>query len=160
MLESLAYIPLFQDLEPDQLELLEPLFEFYSCTQNSVIFEQGDPALYLYLILHGTVSIRYKPYDGMPITLTHLGRGDAFGWSAVVGSTQYTSSLVSDTPLQAIRIRGTNLWNLCLDHPETGRIVLDNLARVVSSRWQNAHTQVQAMLDKAMANANHSHRRK
>jgi len=154
MLETLTHIPLLQDLEPDQIALLEPLFEVFTCPANTVIFEQGDPALHLYIILDGNVEIIYKPYDSAPITLTHLSRGDAFGWSAVVGSSQYTSSIISETELHAVRIRGSRLWNLCLKHPETGKIVLDRLARVVSSRWKNAHTQIQSMLDHGMARAN------
>lgn len=156
MLESLTHIALFQDLEPEQLEQLEPLFEFYTCQPDTVVFEQGDPAIYLYLIMDGTVSIRYKPYDGDPITLTHLRPGDAFGWSSVVGSPQYTSTIVSDTSLQAIRIRGTRLWDLCAKHPETCEIVLDRLARVVSSRWENAHAQVHAILDQGLAKSSNS----
>ena len=147
MLESLNHIPLFQDLESEQLSLLEPLFEFFTFPPDTIIFEQGDPATRLYLILDGAISIRYKPYDGPPITVTHLQAGDAFGWSAVVGSAYYTSSIISDTQVEAICIRGENLWNLCLKHPEMGRKVLDRLARVVSSRWKNAHAQVQSLLN-------------
>ncbi len=160
MLESLTHIPLFQELEAEQFSQLEPLFEFYSCPAETVIFEQGDPAVHLYLILEGSVSIRYKPYDGELITLTHLRHGDAFGWSAVVGSPHYTSSIVSDTEMHAIRIRGTELWYLCLKYPETGRIVLNGLARVVSSRWKNADAQIQAILDKGMAKANNGHKKR
>jgi CRP-like cAMP-binding protein len=160
MLESLTNIPIFDTLPLEQLSQLEPLFEYYRCSPDTVIFEQGDPAIHLYLLVNGSVSIRYKPYDGSPITLTHLGPGDAFGWSAVVGSPQYTSSLVSDTEVEAIRIRGKELLDLCLKQPETGSIVLDGLARAVSSRWKNAHAQVQSMLDKAMAKANSRHKKK
>jgi CRP-like cAMP-binding protein len=159
MLETLTHIPLFQDLEPEQLAQLEPLFEIYMCPPGTMIFEQGDPAMHLYLILNGSVSIRFKPYDGGPITLTHLHRGDAFGWSAVVGRAQYSSSIISDTELEAIRIRGTRLLDLCLRHPELGKVVLDGLARLVSPRWKNAHAQVQALLDKGLARQNHGSRK-
>lgn len=154
MLDSLTHIPFFQDLDADQLALLVPLFEVYSCPAETVVFEQGDPALHLYLILDGTVSIRYKPYDAPPITLTHLGLGDAFGWSAVVGRTRYTSTLISDTDLETLRIRGSRLWDLCIKYPETGRIVLDRLARVVAARWTNSHAQVQQMLDQVLSKVN------
>ena len=95
MLEILPSIPLFQELEPAQIELLKPLFEKFSCAPDVVIFEQGSPANYLYLLIKGEVAIRYKPYDGPPITLTRLRAGDVFGWSAVIGSPNYTSSIIS-----------------------------------------------------------------
>jgi CRP-like cAMP-binding protein len=147
MIESLSYIPLFQDLDPAQTALLKPLFEQFTCPANTVIFEQGTPATYLYVLIKGEVAIRYKPYDGPTITLTRLHDGDVFGWSAVVGSPDYTSSIVSETQIDAIRIRGSRLLKLFNDAPETGKIVMDRLARVVSSRWKNADAQVQSLLN-------------
>jgi CRP-like cAMP-binding protein len=146
MIESLPYIPLFQDLDPAQTALLKPLFEQFTCPADTVIFEQGTPATYLYLLIKGEVAIRYKPYDGPPITLTRLRDGDVFGWSAVVGSPHYTSSIISETQIEAIRIRGSHILKLLRDAPETGEIVMDRLARVVSSRWKNAQAQVQSLL--------------
>lgn len=51
---------------------------------------------------------------------------------------------------QALRIRGTDLQKLVAKHPETGQPILDLLARFVSSRWKNAHTQVQSILEKKL----------
>jgi CRP/FNR family transcriptional regulator, cyclic AMP receptor protein len=147
MIESLPYIPLFQDLDPAQIALLKPLFEQFTCPADTVIFEQDAPATYLYLLIKGEVAIRYKPYDGPTITLTRLRVGDVFGWSAVVGSTHYTSSIISESEVEAIRIRGDHLLKLSSDAPETGKVVMDRLARVVSPRWENAQAQVQSLLN-------------
>jgi CRP-like cAMP-binding protein len=147
MLDSFAQIPLFQNLEPAQIDLLKPLFENFSCAAETLIFAQKTPAVYLYLILKGTILIQYKPYDGPPIIITRLSEGDVFGWSAAVGSPYYTSSAVSNSELKAFRIRGTALRNLVREHPETGQSILDLLAQFVSPRWKNAHTQVQSILE-------------
>jgi CRP/FNR family transcriptional regulator, cyclic AMP receptor protein len=147
MIESLPYIPLFQDLDPAQIALLKPLFEEFACPADTVIFEQGTSAIYLYLLIKGEVAIRYKPYDGPLITLTRLREGDVFGWSAVVGSPLYTSSIISETEIESIRIRGSHLLKLFNDSPETGKVVMDRLARVVSPRWGNAQAQVQSLLN-------------
>jgi CRP/FNR family cyclic AMP-dependent transcriptional regulator len=147
MIESLLYIPLFQDLDPTQTALLRPLFEQFTCPADTVIFEQDTPATYLYLLITGEVAIRYKPYDGPPITLTRLREGDVFGWSAVVGSPHYTSSIISESEVEAIRIRGNHLLKIFSDAPETGKVVMDRLARAVSPRWGNAHAQVQSLLN-------------
>ncbi len=146
MLENLPCIPLFQDFNPDQSLLLKTLFERFTCAPGMVIFEQGTPATYLYLLLKGEVSIQYKPYDGPVITLTRLRDGDVFGWSALVGSPQYTSAIISETEIEALRIRGKDLLKLSTDHPETGKVIIDRLARVVSPRWKNAKEQVQSLL--------------
>jgi len=133
------------------MTLLRPLFEQFICPPETTIFEQGEPASHLYLLIKGDVAIRYKPYDSPPITLTRLHAGDVFGWSAVVGSTYYTSSIVSESHIETLRIRGVYLWALVREHPETGKIVMDHLANVVSSRWKNAHAQVQSLLNSDQA---------
>jgi CRP-like cAMP-binding protein len=146
MLDTLPSIPLFLVLEQAQKDLLKSLFEPYSCPLETVIFKQGEPANYLYIIINGSVAIHYKPYDGPSLVLTHLRSGDVFGWSAVVGSALYTSSIVSESKMDSVRIQKDKLHALILDHPETGKIIIARLADIVSSRLKNAHEQVQSIL--------------
>lgn len=152
MLDQLPFIPLFQDLEPAQTALLKPIFENFTRPAGQMIFEQGDAAEFLYLILEGEVAIHYKPYDTPPIILTRLRTGDVFGWSAVIGNPKYTSSIVSETPLEALRIHRKDLWKLVDEHPETGKIIMDRLVSNVSPRWTNAHEQIQPLLKSHLEN--------
>jgi CRP-like cAMP-binding protein len=147
MLDTLPAIPLFSDLKPDQIEILRSLFEKYNCPNNTEIIKQGDFASFLYILIQGKVTIQFKPYDGSSITLTRLGAGDAFGWSAVVGSTQYTSSILSESQVEAVRVKGDDIRRLIREYPETGKIIVNRLANIVSSRWKNAHTQIQSLID-------------
>ena len=153
-IQQMLPIPLFQDLDEESLAMLSPLFERYTCAPGVQILRQNDAAVHLYLLLRGRVSICYKPYDGPPITLTRLHEGDVFGWSAAIGSPFYTSGVVADEEVEAVRIRGRDLQQFCREHPEMGRVVLERLASVVSRRWKNAREQVASMLDKQMAKAN------
>ncbi|HUI87441.1 MAG TPA: cyclic nucleotide-binding domain-containing protein [Anaerolineales bacterium] len=148
MLEAVKQIPMLQGLSEEQLELLSPLFEVFTCPVDHSIFEQGEQATYLYLLTGGTVALSYKPYDGARMILTHLHAGDAFGWSSVVGGSAYTSGVISETEIKAIRIRGADLRKLCRDHPDLGRMILDRLAEAVSGRWKDSREQVQTILQR------------
>ena len=79
--------------------------------------------------------------------LTHLHAGDAFGWSSVVEA-GYTSGIFSETEVEAVRIRGSDLRKLCREHPHLGTVILDRLADAVSGRWKNSREQVQAILNR------------
>ncbi|MBN1451885.1 MAG: cyclic nucleotide-binding domain-containing protein [Anaerolineales bacterium] len=147
MFKTLETVPLFKGLDNNTLQLLEPLFETYSCSAREVIFEQGDPAHYLYLILEGAVEVRYKPYDGPPLTITNLEQGSIIGWSAVIGNSAYTSGAVCKEDCQAIRMSSRDLHELCAREPEAGRIILNLLAESVSLRWQDARDQIQMLLN-------------
>jgi CRP/FNR family transcriptional regulator len=148
MLETLNYIPLFQDLKPDQIKQLDPLFTRLSFAPDTVLFSQDQPADYLYILLKGTVAINYKPYDGPSIVITHLQPGGVFGWSSVVGSKQYTSSSVTVSSVEVARVLATDLWQFIHNQPETGEFLLNRIASSVSTRWEDAHVQVQDMLKK------------
>jgi CRP-like cAMP-binding protein len=151
MFKELEFVPLFKDVDDYVLHLLEPLFEPFSCLAGSVIFEQGEPAHYMYLILDGAVEMLYKPYDGPQITLTNLTQGSIIGWSAVVGNATYASEALCKEDCRAIRMTGRDLHKLCATEPEAGRIILDLLADSVSSRWQNAREQIQTLLNSSVS---------
>jgi CRP/FNR family transcriptional regulator len=139
-------VAIFRELDEEQVELLSPLFEEVSCRPGTLIFQQGDQAEFLYLIIDGKVDMSYKPYDGVPITIGHVGTGDLFGWSAVIGSEKYTSTAVAIESVAAFRVHGCELRKFCLQHPEAGRRILESLANGVSSRWKDAQNQVKSLL--------------
>lgn len=150
MIPDLELLPLFSGVDAEHLALLRPLFERVSFRAGTTVVEQGDPADFLYLIERGLLQILYQPYDGEPITITHVEVGGLFGWSAVVGSPNYTSSGIAVEDLDVIRVRGSDLRRLCEENPEAGRAILDRLAGVVSARWKDAHEQVRSMLKNGM----------
>lgn len=152
MFSNLDLVPAFENMNDEYMDLLKPLFEPFSCHADAVVLQQGAPADYLYLILRGTVEMSFKPYDGIPITISRVKKGDWFGWSAVVGSEKYTSSAIALENLEAIRIHGDELRNLCMERPEAGRMVLERLASNVSFRWKDAHKQVESILAQGMQN--------
>ena len=160
MFKALDSVPLFRDLDNDILQLLEPLFEPYSCTAEMAIFEQGDPAHFLYLVLEGTVEMRYKPYDGPPITITSLPQGSIIGWSAVIGNATYTSGAICKENCQAIRMSKRDLHKLCAKEPDAGRIILNLLAESVSSRWHDAKSQIQVLLNETVSAKQYANSRK
>ena len=147
MVTNLDLNPLFKDVNKEYLNILYPLFVRVTCTKGTVVIKQGDFAEFLYLIEMGKVEISYKPYDGEAMTITHVGPDGLFGWSALVGSSKYTSSATAIEDVDALRIRGADLRMLCLENPEAGKEILDHLANAVSIRWKDAHEQVRSILE-------------
>lgn len=148
-------LPLFKGLNEAQLALLRPLFLPYDCHAGTVIFEQGEPAIFLYLVVSGEVAIRYKPEDGQDITIARVREGGLVGWSAVIGRRQYTSAAVCTQYTQLLRMRGADLQSLRDRNPETGLVVLERLADVIAERLNSTHSQVMALLENGLRNGTH-----
>jgi CRP-like cAMP-binding protein len=143
-------ISLFQELSPAQRNLLRPLFVACKYMAGDKLFEQGDPAEFLYLVLAGEVLIRYKPDDGPTITLSHVRQGGIVGWSAALGNHTYTSEAECANDSQLLRLRGEDLRWLCQEHPDLGAYTLELLADVIAERLRSTHEQVIELLKQGM----------
>ncbi|MCC6299057.1 MAG: cyclic nucleotide-binding domain-containing protein [Anaerolineales bacterium] len=143
-------LPIFAGLRAEHQKLLEPLIETIQCDAGEFVIRQDSPADFLYIILRGKIQISFKPYDGAPITVSHVGPGGLFGWSAVIGSEKYTSSAIAIEPLEAVRIRGGELRKIAENDREAGLEILNSLANAVSVRWKEARQQVKLILEKGM----------
>jgi CRP-like cAMP-binding protein len=139
-------------MKEEHVTLFQRLFERYSFRSGTIVVQQGAPADYFYLVISGKAQVSFKPYDGTSITVSHVGKDGLFGWSAVVGSPTYTSSVTAIEDIETYRIHGSRLRNLCVNYPEAGKDILERLANIVSSRWKNAHEQVKSILVQGMQN--------
>jgi CRP/FNR family transcriptional regulator, cyclic AMP receptor protein len=137
---------IFDELDENQLELLKSLFEPFSCKAGEVIFQQGAPAEFFYLVTSGMVDMSFKPHDGSPITISHIEKGGLFGWSAVLGGETYTSSAIAIKDIEAFRVNRNELRKFCREHPEEGNDILERLANGVSSQWKDAPKQIKSIL--------------
>jgi CRP/FNR family transcriptional regulator, cyclic AMP receptor protein len=145
-------LPLFQGMSLSQLEVLRPIFVDFECYEGTVLFEQGELAEYLYLVVSGEAEIQYKPEDGPTITVARVRPGGLAGWSSLIGRRLYTSGVVCSQDSKLLRVRGADLQNLCQEHPKTGVLLLERLADVVAERLRNTHPQVLSLLENGLRN--------
>jgi CRP-like cAMP-binding protein len=144
-------ISLFSGLSPAQRCLLRPLFIPFDAYGGTVLFEQGDPAESLYLVVSGEVIIRYKPEDGPAICLSRVRAGGVVGWSAALGRQAYTSGAECVIYSELLRIKSEDLRCLCEQYPETGELILERLADVIAERLQDTNGQVLDLLKQGLA---------
>jgi CRP-like cAMP-binding protein len=144
---------LFDGLSETQRSLLEPMFIPCDFDEGTALFEQGDPAEFIYIVILGEVLISYKPDDAPSITVARVQPGSIVGWSAAIGSRYYTSGAVCTSYTRLLRLRGNDLRKLCSSRPELGGLVLDRLATVIAERLHSTHDLVMSLLNMGMHNA-------
>ncbi len=148
-LEKYGQLAFFSGLTATEIQLLEPYFAPQNWVAGTSIFEQGDYAEYLYLVVHGEVAIHYKPDDGPVMTVTRVQPGGIFGWSAAMNNPSYTSGAACALDSEILRIRGTDLRMLCEKYPDLGKVILNRLAGIIAERKQS---QQQGQLKSMLAN--------
>ena len=140
----------FEEMTPQQRDLLKPLFSGCECMEGELLFEQGDPAENLYLVVSGEVIVRYKPDDGPELIVARVKSGGIVGWSAALGSHQYTSGAICGMNSKLLRVRGVDLRRLCEINPDTGVLVLESLADVIAERLNSTHQEVVKLLKQGL----------
>lgn len=135
-LEKYNELQLFMGLSSAELQLIEPFFTPQTWVAGTVIFNQGDCADYLYLVVKGEIVIRYKPDDGPQMTMSHIPPGGIFGWSAAMNKSIYTSGASCTLDSEVLRIQGNDLRMICEKHPALGKTLLDRLTIIVAQRKQ------------------------
>jgi CRP-like cAMP-binding protein len=139
-------------LNPEQLDLLRPLFVETDCHAGTVLFDQDDPAIHLYLVVSGEVAIRFKPDDGEAITIARVREGGVVGWSALIGRRWYTSAAIVTQYSELLRTSGAEMQGLCELHPETGLVMLDRFTAVIGERLRDTRPEIRAILMSGLRN--------
>lgn len=151
---------IFNDLSDEQCRVLCGLFVEQAVVAGSAIFEQGQPAEHLYLLLSGVVLVRYKPYDGPELTIARVRPGEVFGWSAALSSPNYTSGAYALSDSRLLRVNGEDLTRVYEHNPEVGLLVLERLAMAISLRVNQAYEQMVKLLVQTIQNGIQSRRMK
>jgi CRP/FNR family cyclic AMP-dependent transcriptional regulator len=146
MLDQLGRYALFGDLSEEDLSLAAPYFSELQVPAGQILFRQNETADLFYLVITGQVALRYKPYDGPEMGLTHVPAGGAVGWSTVTGGPVYTATAITRLPCELLTVRGADLRLLLVKHPVSGQRLLKRLAMAVSPRWEGAYRQVMTMI--------------
>jgi CRP-like cAMP-binding protein len=135
-------LELFYGLPDDVMRSISDLSDETSFAAGTTIFAEGRPADCIYLLLEGTVGLSVYPTSlPQPMTFTFLkSPGQAFGWSAVVGSGYYTASAEAKTDVRAVVMNGQELVDLLTRHPCEAFIVMRRVAEVISHRLATMRT--------------------
>lgn len=135
-----------QGFTPEQLMHLSAILEEKDYQEKDIIFSQGQPASYIYILCQGKVDIIHNPYDGQPFCVAHIGTGGVFGWSAALHREVYSSSAVCQSGCKLFRISPANLHQLCENYRETGIIFLSKIADILSKRMRCNRSSIFSML--------------
>ena len=116
--QSLARVPLFQRLEPHELEHLAEDVEQVNYKAGEVIFHEYDIGDALYVVEEGSVRIWVTDEDVQQVTLTELNPGQFFGEMAVLDRGQRSSSASAITDTHLHRLSSDNFQKFLMAHPD------------------------------------------
>jgi len=106
---------------------------------------QGEETDELRIVNGGKVAIQLRieaaPYT-QALTTTTLTRGNVLAWSALVEPHVQTASARCIGMAQVLCIKASDLQRIFKERPSIERVVMKNLATVISSRLRDSSTQL------------------
>lgn len=127
--QSLARIPLFKRLGPQELEHLAEEVDQVNYEAGQTIFHEHDRGDALYILEQGTVRIWVYDEDVKEVTLAELKPGDFFGELAVLDRGERSSSATAITDIHLHRLSSDDFQQFLIDHPEASIDVICEIAQ-------------------------------
>lgn len=114
------------------LKDLMALGESQTFKPNHVIFRQGEPAEYFYILVKGKVDISVGEIGHTVYTVSNPG--EVFGWSCVLGRGQYSATAEAKQESTVTRIKGKEVKGFLEKDPAVGMIFYRTVAAVLVNR--------------------------
>jgi CRP-like cAMP-binding protein len=141
MLDTIQESELFKGVSQRVMNQIGRSGEELMYKKDSIIFDAGAEARYLYELVEGNVDIMMLERDVVHLTATRAGQ--IFGWSALVEPYLYTASAKCASDTKVIRISRDSIENAIRKHPEEGLAILQHLAGIISKRLRKAYKYIE-----------------
>ncbi|MBI5083441.1 MAG: Crp/Fnr family transcriptional regulator [Acidobacteria bacterium] len=138
---ALAAHPFLEGLQPKHYETLAGLACEVSFEPGQIIFREGDPSSFFYLILSGTVALEIAA-PGRFIAIHTVGEGEELGWSSLLDQVNKQFRARSVDAVRALAFDGARIVAACESDHEFGYIVLRKVLEVVAERLRATRLQV------------------
>ncbi len=132
---------LFGGLSDDDISKLLPLCREKVYQTGTVIFSEGDPCHTMYIVGSGKVAVEIKLHIGRTeetATIDTITRGGCLCCSGLIDPYILTATGRTLERTEAITLDVAEVRGLLEENCEIGYKMMGNLAKVVSSRFQNA----------------------
>jgi CRP-like cAMP-binding protein len=138
-IDFLGQVQIFQGLNHEQLAEIVNFCEEAEFGPGAKLFEQGEDAVYLWIVKEGQVDLRFE-IAGRPSsqesTISSISEAGAFGWSSFVSPHKYRlSGYCAGKGCKLIKAEREGLKQLFETDPEIGYTVISNVATVVGTRF-------------------------
>jgi uncharacterized membrane protein len=136
--EVLRDIPLFSNLDDDELRILAGQVELRQFPSRQRIFRMGDPADRAYIVVSGCVRVIIIDEDHQEILLHQPGPGEYFGFASMLEQTPHQAEATAVEDTSCVEIDHNDLMVLFQQKPHAIIDILAFLGRQLHDAHQIA----------------------
>jgi len=122
-------VPLFAELNEDEITAVISIATTHNVEKNNIIVQAGDDGNAMFVLLNGSVKISYYAPDGREVILSLLEEGAFFGEMSLLDKQPRSATVTTLETATIAQIRRRDFERLLLKKPE---LSLKLLSEVVS----------------------------
>ena len=148
--ELLRRYPFFNFMDETELRAVAMITEEVQPGAGETLFEEGQPARALYLLLEGLVELWFIVTDKheqdlrKELYICDINPGEVTGISAVIEPYQYVSTARVIGPARLLKLEATGLRKLCNTDCKLGYGLMRQIARAAMERLSDTRVQLVA----------------
>ncbi|MEK6673703.1 MAG: Crp/Fnr family transcriptional regulator [Nitrospirota bacterium] len=109
---DLKSISVFSTLNPLELKEITPYIQSVSFKKKDVIFSEGDPSEWFYIVTEGKIKITKLSQEGKELIIEIIPPLDFFGGLAVIRGFPYPANAIAMDNTQLLRISRSNILRI------------------------------------------------
>ena len=138
---SLASHRFLEGVDQKHLEMLASMAFEVSFEADQIIFREGDPSSFFYLIVSGRVALEVAA-AGRFITIQTVGEGDELGWSSLLEQVNKQFRARSVDRVRALAFDGPRLLAAFERDHEFGYTIMRKVLAIVADRLRSTRLQL------------------
>lgn len=148
--ELIRRYPFFGELTADQLKAVAMITEEASYNKESTLFEEGQPAVYFYLLMDGEIDLFYRSEkenqreQRKDLLAGVINSGDIFAISGLIEPYVYTATARTAKNSRILKIDAVALRNLMGMKCEMGYVLMRQIAKAAMERLGYTRVQLAA----------------
>lgn len=140
--EVLRRYTYFSGISEDGLKQIAMIADEKTVSANTRIFNEGDVASHMLIIVKGEINIEFLLGDGEIRVADTMVDGDLLGWSALVEPYRMTANGTAVKNTDLIRIDAAKLRQLCENDLAMGYRLAMQVAKLLAHRLEGASVQL------------------
>jgi|SRR5215813_1855614 len=138
--EVLRDVPLFSNLDDDELHVLADQVELKQFAPHQRIFRIGEPSDKAYVVVTGAIRVTVLDEDHQEVVLQEPVKGEFFGFASMLEQTPHMAEAVATEATSCIEIERRDLTTLFEQRPDAVMDIFAFLGRQLHSAHQLART--------------------
>jgi len=144
---DLIKLELFDVFLKKQLEELATVTEKKNYKKKDKIYQQGDRANHLYIIIKGLVSlVEFQPGDKVGIVFEERGRGEVFGCASFMKPRNHTLTAMCVEDSEILAIEADKLLDLFEKDTDVGYKFMKKINQIYFNLYKFAKSQLHEMM--------------